>query len=208
MVLLWLVFLEGILSIDNALVLALFVRDSGLSASDQKKALRYGIWGAFVFRVLAVLLAFVLVKLWWCKLAGGIYLLWLAYCGLRHKDNSGNSKMLNIGFWRLVLKVELMDMAFSIDSILAAVALSNKMWVIISGGMLGIITMRFAASLFMELLDKNPILKKTAYLLVIVIGLKLIAGVWWHAPEWLFMGILFMVLLTSFLVEYIRKRSP
>ena len=92
-----------------------------------------------------------------------------------------------------------MDIAFSVDSILAAVALTDKYWLIITGGILGIAMMRFTASFFIKLLERYPALKKTAYVLLVIIGLKLIVSIWWHAPEWLFFGILFLILFSSFL---------
>src|SRR6478735_9562770 len=76
MAIVWLVFLEGLLSADNALVLAMMVRH--LPRAQQKRALRYGIWGAFIFRVIAVLLAKILLDFWFLKVAGGLYLLYLA----------------------------------------------------------------------------------------------------------------------------------
>lgn len=195
LVIFWLVALEGILSVDNALVLAIMV--SILPREQQKRALTYGILGAFIFRILAVILALVLVKLWWLKFLGGGYLLYVAYKGLYgHGLDQRAARSPN--FWAVVLRVELLDIAFSIDSILAGVALSEKSWVIITGGILGIVTMRFAAGIFIKLIEKYPALKKAAYALVVVIGLKLGLSVWWHAPEWLFFGIMFLILGIAF----------
>src|SRR5439155_10457743 len=73
---LWLVFLEGLLSADNALVLAMMVRH--LPKDEQKRALRYGIWAAFVFRAIAVGMAKALLAFWFLKVLGGVYLLYLA----------------------------------------------------------------------------------------------------------------------------------
>ena len=95
----------------------------------------------------------------------------------------------------MVLQVELLDIAFSIDSILAGVALSEKIWVVITGGILGIVMMRLAARIFIKLINKYPALKKSAYILVAIIGTKLALSVWWHAPEWLFFGSMFLVLV-------------
>ena len=179
----WLILLEGILSVDNALILAIMV--SILPREQQKRALTYGIWGAFIFRIIAVLLALILIKLWWLKFLGGGYLLYVAYKGLYGHGLDPKSAR-TASFWGVVLQVELLDIAFSIDSILAGVALSEKSWVVITGGILGIVIMRFAASFFIKLIDKYPALKKSAYILVAIIGAKLALSVWWHVPEWLF----------------------
>src|SRR4051812_17910593 len=139
-----LVALEGLLSADNAMVLAVLVL--GLPKNDQKKALRYGIVGAFVFRSIAVLLAVYLIQLGWVKLAGAGYLLYLVY---RHFAGRGGgddrrtpppaTAFLGLSpFWSTVVKVELTDIVFAIDSILVAVAMSPKIWVILTGGILGI----------------------------------------------------------------------
>ena len=99
-----------------------------------------------------------------------------------------------------------MDMAFSIDSILDAGALSDKKWLIIAGGILGIVAMRFAAGFFIKLLKRYQTLKNTAYILVAVIGLKLISSVWWHMPETLFFGTLFSILAGSLVLEKVKRR--
>jgi YkoY family integral membrane protein len=200
----WLVFLEGLLSADNALVLAMMVRH--LSRNEQKRALRYGIWGAFTFRIIAVLLAKYLLSLWYLKLVGGLYLVYLAVSHLVSKSKSQDelqARRVGSGFWGTVVSVEIADIAFSIDSILAAVALADglppdigettKFWVVVSGGILGIITMRFVAGYFIILLERFKGLESGAYALVAWIGLKLITGglhnahyIPYEMNEWIF----------------------
>jgi len=143
-----LVLLEGLLSADNALVLAILVL--GLPRADQRKALRYGILGAFAFRILATLLAVHLLQVAWVKLIGAGYLLYLVWghffgsgdAEQRRSIKPARAAMGLSAFWATVVKVELTDIVFAVDSILVAVAMSPKTWVIISGGLLGIITMR------------------------------------------------------------------
>jgi YkoY family integral membrane protein len=179
---------------------------SVLPESQQKKALKYGIWGALLFRIVAVFLAAFLIKVWWFKILGGAYLLYVAANGFfSHRDGHRASPNHRLGFWWVVLKVELMDMAFSIDSILVAVAMTGKMWLIIVGGILGIVTMRFAAGAFIGILKKYPGLQGMAYVLVAIIGMKLIVSTWWHVPHWLFFGSLFLILLSSFVREKYRR---
>jgi YkoY family integral membrane protein len=247
-----LIILEGLLSIDNALVLGLLAKR--LPKDQRARALSYGLIGAFVFRILAILLAGFLLQWTVAKLIGGGYLIFIA---LKHllsepsdeqeeklildeegqpkivdaytgesldiarenieieqrvpigagmvtdssysKESSGTTKsgqaVCNVArhsvaaFWRTVLVIELTDIAFAVDSILAAMALAGsnpaKLWVVIVGGILGVILMRFAAAMFIKLLDRFPRFELTAYLLVVVIGLKLVLD-WGCNSDWSF----------------------
>lgn len=168
---LFLVFLEGVLSLDNAVVLAVLVKD--LPESHRKKALVYGIWGAIGFRLLALLCLTYLLRFTWIKVVAGAYLVWMAFKYFFVKDDPEAVEEVHDSFWKVVFKVELMDIAFSIDSIMAAVAVSDKLWVVFLGGMLGIFMMRMAAGLFVTLLKKWPWLENGAYLLIAGVGGKL-----------------------------------
>src|SRR3977135_2236004 len=142
-----LVLLEGLLSADNALVMAIMVL--GLPKREHKKALRYGLVGGFAFRIVATLLAVYLIRLAWVKLLGGLYLLYLAYShfwsGKSDEERRAPPKakpwLGMSAFWGAVVRIELVNLAFSIDSILVAVAVSPKLWVVVTGGVLGIVAM-------------------------------------------------------------------
>jgi YkoY family integral membrane protein len=168
-----LIILEGLLSADNALVLAVLVKP--LPKVLQKKALLYGIVGAFVLRFLALASAGWLIQIWYLRAAGGVYLAWLAGSHFlqraRHKGPIVPKPVR--GFWHTVWVVELTDLAFAIDSIIVAVALSPKLWVVWTGGVLGIIAMRVVAGFFVRLLEQYPTLEDTAYALVAWIAVKL-----------------------------------
>jgi YkoY family integral membrane protein len=173
----FLVFLEGVLSIDNALVLALIVRP--LPKDLQKRALTYGLAGAIVFRIMAISAAAYLMHWEWVKFIGGAYLIYLAlqFVWDKRKDEKTDAKLKQSQqrtFWMTVLVVELSDIMFAIDSILTAVALTRKLWVVITGGLLGLIAMRFAAGIFIQLLARFPRFEPTAYILVFLVGLKLL----------------------------------
>lgn len=224
-----LVVLEGLLSADNALVLAVMVRH--LPKDQQKRALRYGIVGAFVFRLIAVVFASLLLGFWWLKVLGGVYLLYLAlkHFMARTEDNPEAMARAGTGFWMTVVNVELADIAFSIDSILAAVAMSEslpdsianrvlihmpmigdinmQLVIVYVGGILGIITMRMVAGVFLVLLERFTGLAAGAYGLVAWIGAGLV-GSGLHAwkrelpvemPSWLFWGGMGAIILVSML---------
>ena len=169
-----LVFLEGILSVDNALVLAVMVKP--LPKHQQKKALTYGIIGAFLFRLIALACLTALIKFVWIKILGGAYLCYLAIDHFRNAAKSEECVPVVRSFWATVAMVELMDVSFSIDSILAAVSVSENLTVIFIGGVLGIIMMRFAATIAVKLLEKYPMLSHVAYVIIGVLGIKLIYG--------------------------------
>lgn len=168
-----LIFLEGILSIDNAVVLALIA--GRLPKHLQKRALTYGIVGAIFFRLVCLGMASYLMRWTWVKFVGGGYLL---YLGVSHWlkpkiDEGKKATQKPQSFWKTVILIELMDLGFAIDSILAAVAISDKLWVVFLGGVLGMLLMRFAVTTFIKLLEVFPSFEDSAYLLIVLIGGKL-----------------------------------
>jgi YkoY family integral membrane protein len=177
-----LIVLEGLLSGDNALVLAVIVMP--LPEAEQRRALRYGIIGAFVLRTIATFLAVWLVQVKWVSLVGGLYLLWLPFKHFtQHDDEHGGegartaavAGFLGLSlFWSTVVKVELVDLVFAVDSILAAVGLTKKIWVIVTGGVLGIIMMRLLTGYVLTLVKRYPKLIDGAYIVVAWVGLKLV----------------------------------
>lgn len=194
-VLLVLVALEGLLAADNALVLAIMVKH--LPEEERKKALFYGLAGAFVFRFLSLFIISFLVDVWQVQAIGALYLLFIAINHIVRKlvfkkqedDQPDTKDRKQSGFWVTVLKVEVADIAFAVDSILAAVALAmtlpntnlptiggmdgGKFLVIFAGGLIGVIIMRFAATLFVKLLHARPGLEIAAFAIVGWVGVKL-----------------------------------
>jgi predicted tellurium resistance membrane protein TerC len=242
---------EGLLSADNAVVLALLVRHlpntpeeswfkpkytgigiidwcqdgikNHMELSQQRKALFYGIVGAWTFRILAIAISVYLIQTGWIQIIGGLYLLHLAinhfkeewadestilliaasllvipsiylqipvvgylayriYKYLLHKSEGAEgeeeeideARVSRYGFWRTVFAVECMDVAFSSDSILAAIGISNNVWIRLIGELAGILMMRIAAGYFIKLIDWCPKLEHTAYLLITLVGGKMV----------------------------------
>ena len=211
-----LVFLEGLLSADNALVMAVMIL--GLPRHEQKKALRYGLVGAFAFRILATILAAYLIQIGWVKLLGGLYLLYLSsnhfFAGgdeaERNKPKPARPWMGLSALWATVVKVELVNLAFSIDSILVAVAMSPKLWVILSGGLLGIVAMRIVVGQLLALVRRYPSLVDAAFIIIAWVGFKLIVEflhtegfIGWEIPKWLSLGLIVVIFGVAFL--YARR---
>jgi YkoY family integral membrane protein len=204
--------LEIVLSIDNAAVLAAMVKE--LPKEQQKKALTYGIAGAYVFRGLALLFASVLIKLVWLKVAGGLYLMYLAYNALStNVEQGGESKMsIKIPFlsalWSTIVAIEMMDLVFSIDNVFAAVAFTPNLWLICGGVFIGILAMRFATTKFVKVLEKNPILEKVAYWVIGALGLKLVSSYWLHDLNTETIDAVFSILtLLAFIIPLIIKKK-
>jgi len=175
-----LVIIEGLLSADNALVLAILVL--GLPKHQQRKALRYGILGAFFFRIVAIFLAVHLMQVAFIKLVGAGYLFWLTYSHFFGRDEGEDRSTIKpavawIGlspFWGTVAKVELTDVVFAVDSILVAVAMSKKIWVIITGGILGIIAMRLVIGQLLRVVRRYPALVDGAFIIIGWVAVKLL----------------------------------
>ncbi len=193
LIILNLIVIESLLSVDNAAVLATMVMD--LPTEQRKKALKYGIIGAYVFRGLCLLLATWLVKIWWLKPLGGLYLLYLAFDYFKSKWtpqkeddtlNKSESKLykLTLGklgpFWATVVLVEVMDLAFSIDNVFAAVAFTDKIFLICVGVFIGILAMRFVAQAFVKLMEKYRFLETSAFLVIALLGVKLMISLVTH----------------------------
>jgi YkoY family integral membrane protein len=213
-----LVLLEGLLSADNAMVLAVLVL--GLPRSQQQKALRYGILGAFLFRGLATIFAAYMIQLSLVKLIGGLYLLWLPY---QHFFRGGDPESRRTppvaqpwlgltAFWATVVKVELTDIVFAIDSILVAVAMSPKLWVILTGGVLGIITMRLVIGQLLVVVRRYPALVDGAFIIILWVGIKLLIEyahslgyVHFEVPKWLSLGLIVVIFVVSFI--YARRHG-
>lgn len=194
-----LIIIESLLSVDNAAVLATMVMD--LPKDQRNRALRYGIIGAYVFRGICLLLAAWIIKIWWLKPLGGLYLLYLVWDwwkGRRAKEaengeaapDKEKSRLYKVTvgalghFWATVALVEIMDLAFSIDNVFAAVAFSDNIILICLGVFIGILAMRFVAQGFVKLMEKYSFLEGAAFVVIAILGIKLLLSLYEHfQPE-------------------------
>jgi YkoY family integral membrane protein len=214
-----LVALEGLLSADNAMVLAILVL--GLPRSQQKQALQYGIVGAFAFRTIATLLAAYMIRLGWVKLVGAAYLLYLVY---RHFGSGDDAEARRAApkaqpwmglsaFWATVVKVELTDIVFAVDSILVAVAMSPKRWVILTGGILGIVMMRLVIGRLLALVERYPVLVDGAFVIILWVGIKLLVEyghsegyIPFEVPKFISLGVIVVIFGIALGYALIRER--
>ncbi len=210
--------LEGLLSADNAMVLAIIVL--GLPKSQQRNALRYGIGGAFVFRTAATLLAVYLILIGFVKLIGAAYLLYLSYGHFFGGATADERRAIPpakpwLGmnaFWATVVKVELTDIVFAIDSILVGVAMSRKVWVVLAGGLLGIVMMRLVIGKLLTIIERYPALVDGAFIIIGWVAVELLltylfdAGyVPFEVPRWLSLGLIVVIFGSAF--AYARREE-
>lgn len=216
-----LVALEGLLSADNAMVLAIMVRP--LPPDLRRKALLYGIVGAYVLRGLALLFATVIIQFWWIQAIGSLYLIYLTIKHFlsrgKHDLPQGPVQAAANSFWRIVVMINVVDLAFAIDSVLVVVAFTDVLWIIFAGVAIGILLIRLAANWFVHMIEKYPLLEDVAFAMVGWAGLKLGIEAWahfaevvlhneklaLHVPDALFLGITFAIMLIG---GYIALRRP
>lgn len=231
-VVLQLIFLEGILSIDNAAVIGALVTPlpddkhvpwpralnwlgnklHPLLGNQRTAALRVGLLGAYAGRGLMLFMTSFLIHNSWIKLVGAAYLIHLAFDNLEVQSGDGAEEGDDVRpikqqtFWATVLTVETMDLIFSIDNVVAAVSLSDKIWVVIIGVAIGILTMRFAAGVFSYAVEHEPVLQQAAYILVFNIGVELILDQIWgiEIPDLLRFGI--SILTIALALAYAHSR--
>ena len=212
---------RGLLSADNALVMAIMVLGLPEASSSRRSAM--GLIGGFAFRIVATLLAVYLIRLVWVKLLGGVY---SAVPDLHRisaaSDEGGGHRrrppkarpMLGLSaFWATVVRVELINLAFSIDSILVAVAMSPKTWVVVSGGILGIVAMRLVGRSCSRLVERYPALVDGAFVIIAWVGIKLsldylhaIGVIDYEIPQWFSLGLIAVIFVRA--VLYARAQGP
>src|SRR5262245_5689260 len=185
----------------------------GLPRREHQSALRYGLIGGFGFRIIATLLAVYLIAIAWVKLIGGAYLLYLTHAhffggpeGEDRRRPPQAKPMLGLSaFWGTVVRVEAINLAFSIDSILVAVAMSPKTWVVICGGILGIVAMRLVVGQLLRLVQRYPPLVDGAFVIIAWVGIKLCIEylhdahyIGFEIPQWLSLGLIVVIFMAAF----------
>ena len=227
-----LIFLECILSIYNAAILGAMViplpEHEGIPwpkrmakighaidkvlGPQRQAALRVGLIGAYVGQTLMLIMATYIIANPWLKIVGAAYLIHLALDNLSASGYSGGEDDESVhpikarGFWMTVVSVELMDLAFSLDNVVAAVAISEKLWVVLLGVAIAIVVIRFAAGWFSHIIEKEPILKSAAYILILNIGIELVLDEVFHIvfSDWTRFGISILTLLLALAYGHFR----
>lgn len=219
-----LVVMECILSVDNAVVLAAQTQTLP-TKKEQEKSLFYGLVGAYIFRFIVIGLGVYLINFWWIKAVGAVYLFYLAvkffFFEKKKSKNpevpkekpqaKGWRKYIRISmFWQVVISIELMDIVFSIDSVLAALAISENPVIVLIGGIIGILAMRGIAQVIMRFMKKIPELQDMAYFLILFIAIKLfltIPAINIHIPNILFVFVLIGAIAVTLVVHHFNEKK-
>lgn len=189
LLLLILVALEAVLSADNAIALAAIAQ--GLEGTGlQRRALNFGLVIAYILRITLILTATWVIKFWQFELLGAAYLLWLVlryFTSDEEADSSHHGPRFN-SLWQAIPMIAVTDLAFSLDSVTTAIAISDQIWLVLIGGTIGVVTLRFLAGLFIRWLDEFEHLEDAGYITVGFVGIRLLARVVvpeFVPPDWL-----------------------
>ena len=202
LVLLILVALEAVLSADNAIALAAIAQ--GLEDSQlQRRALNFGLVAAYVLRISLILTATWVVQFWQFELLGAAYLLWLVFEHFRAEEDEEHHHRgpRFTSLWQTIPLIAVTDLAFSLDSVTTAIAISDKTWLVITGGTIGVITLRFMAGLFIRWLKEYLHLEDAGYITVGFVGLRLLVRALKPElvpPEWLMIAAIALVFIWGF----------
>ena len=203
-ILLILIVLEAVLSADNAIALASIAK-SVEEPQAQQKALNIGLVGAYILRIILILGATYVIEYWQFELLGALYLLWLVFNYFVLEDNDEEeSETRTLGFkslWQVIPTIAITDLAFSLDSVTSAVAITEDTWLIIAGGTIGIIILRFLAGLFIRWLQEYTHLEDAGFITVGFVGLRLLLKVWLpdtYIPEWITIAVVTVFFIWGF----------
>lgn len=198
-----LIALEAVLSADNAIALAAIAQ--GLDTEEQQRgALNVGLVAAFVLRVALILTASIVLQFWEFEVLGAAYLLWLVY--QHFKPGSEDAEHHHHGprfanIWQAIPTIAFTDLAFSLDSVTTAIALSREVWVVLLGGLIGVITLRFMAELFIRWLEEYEHLEDAGFITVALVGMRLLIRVInpeWVPPEWIMVSLIMALFAWGF----------
>lgn len=201
-VLLILIFLEAVLSADNAIALAAIAQ--GLEDKKlERQALNIGLVFAYVLRITLLLTATWVQKFWQFELLGAAYLLWLVFqhfTSQEDEENHHHGPRFN-SLWQAIPVIAFTDLAFSLDSVTTAIAVSQEWWLVITGTTIGIVALRFMAGLFIRWLDEYENLEDAGYITVAFVGLRLLLKVINDdlvPPQWIMVSAIAIILAWGF----------
>jgi len=212
LILVILVFLEAVLSADNAIALAAI--SQGLQNSKQQgQALNLGLLIAYVLRMGLILTATWVTNYWQFQVLGAAYLLWLVYQYFTSNDNDEHHhhgpRFSSV--WQAIPMIAFTDLAFSLDSVTTAIAVSQETWLVLTGATIGIIALRFMAGLFIRWLDEFVHLGDAGYYTVGLVGLRLLGRAInpdLVPPEWVSISLIVLLFVWGFSQRTVIQNEP
>ncbi|WP_309731937.1 DUF475 domain-containing protein [Chamaesiphon sp. OTE_75_metabat_556] len=173
--LLVLVALEAVLSADNAIALA-SISQGLVDEKLRPQALNIGLIFAYILRMTLIVGATWVIRYWQFQVLGAAYLLWLVFKYFTaDKDEDGQKQRPQYtSLWQVIPIIAVTDLAFSLDSVATAIAVSTDTWLVIAGATIGIILLRFMAELFIRWLSEYTHLEDAGYIAVGLVGIKLL----------------------------------
>ena len=208
-----LIILEILLSADNAIALASLTK-SLKNSEDRTRALNIGITISLILRIFLILLSAFLLKFLIIRILAGFYLIYLFFSNviLKGKNYSDgeikkdSSNFNKIKFFKVVALLSVTDLAFSIDSITTAVAISDQYILVVTGAFIGVIALRFTSEIFLRLIEYFTRLEMAGYIAILIIGSKLILNTIFvesFLPDFYF----YILILISFVWGFSEKKS-
>ena len=208
-----LIILEILLSADNAIALASLTRFLK-NSEDRTRALNIGITISLILRILLILLSAFLLKYLIIRIFAGVYLIYLFFSNVILKGNNYSDEEINrdysnfnkINFIKVVALLSVTDLAFSIDSITTAVAISDQYILVVTGAIIGVIALRFTSEIFLRLIEYFTRLEMAGYIAILIIGSKLILNTIFvesFLPDFYF----YILILISFVWGFSQKKS-
>ncbi len=215
-VLIILIALEAVLSADNAIALAAIAQ--GIADPKlQRQALNLGLLVAYILRMSLILTATWVVQFWQFQFLGAVYLLWLVYQYFTSEgDDDNHSGPKFDSLWQAIPTIAITDLAFSLDSVTTAIAVSKETWLVLTGATVGIIALRFMAGLFIRWLDEFTYLKTAGYITVGFVGVRLLVrsindflfpNIELVPPEWLMITLITVVFIWGFSKKNITEEK-
>lgn len=206
-----LVMLEAVLSADNAIALAAIAQ--GLEDKKmERQALNLGLLVAYVLRMVLILTATWVTQFWQFELLGAAYLLWLVFQYFSSDEDAQHHhhgpRFASV--WQAIPMIAFTDLAFSLDSVTTAIAVSKETWLVLIGGTIGVITLRFMAGLFIRWLDEFVYLEDAGYCTVALVGVRLLVRAInpeLVPPEWLMVSAIALIFLWGFSKRTVGEKS-
>lgn len=200
--LLVLIALEAVLSADNAIALA-SISQGLVDEKLRPKALNIGLMFAYILRMSLIVAATWVVRYWQFQVLGAAYLLWLVFKYFTAgKDEDGEPQRPQYtSLWQVIPIIAITDLAFSLDSVATAIAVSTDTWLVISGATIGIILLRFMADLFIRWLQEYTHLEDAGYIAVALVGIKLLVRAMYpelEIPESVTVGLVAIIFTWGF----------